>query len=299
MSQRPLVFPESTFDPSTTLDSGQAFRWSPLDEGGKTWFGIVSDIVLKVTRKDAQILSGNGNTDILERYFSVKDDIDSIFRTFPHDEILESSRNQLPGLRLLTQDPWECLISFVCSINCNIPSIRLKIENLSRRYGKKLQTDVDIPAYSFPTPESLARATRRDLLDCRLGFRWKYVKFIAKSFTEGRLDLEKLRCLSYHDALANLISKKSGNTFGVGPKVADCTLLYSLHKTEAFPMDIWILRCLDRFYRDEAGRGNLKSLSSKKYFVISENMRKRFGKYAGYAQLYLYVKMRRDFNHSI
>jgi N-glycosylase/DNA lyase len=283
-----------------TLDSGQAFRWTPVDATRQTWIGIISDKIVKVTRDEARVLAGPTRIpELLPSYFSVDDDLDSIFSTFPSDETLESATSELHGLRLLTQDPWECLISFVCSINCNIPSIRIKIENLSRRYGRKIDTPLDSSAYSFPSPESLAKATKRDLLKCRLGFRWKYVRFIARKVVEGNLDLEKLRSASYHDAFSELVSETSGKTFGVGPKVADCALLYSLHKTEAFPIDVWILRCLKQFYGDEAGMSNLKSLTPKKYVAISEAMRQKFGKYAGYAQLYLYVKMRGDSNHSM
>ncbi len=300
MSLKTIQFPESYFDPSITLDSGQAFRWNPLDESNQVWVGVVSDKVVKVTKREAVVLGEiHRDPEFIQRYFSPSDDLESIFSTFPPDETLDSARRELNGLRLLSQDPWECLISFVCSINCNIPSIRLKIENLSRRYGKKIDTPLNLNAYSFPSAESLSKASKRDLLACRLGFRWKYVKFIAKKVTAGHLDLERLRTVSYYDAFPELISETSGNTFGVGPKVADCALLYSLHKTEAFPIDVWILRCLKQFYHDEIEIKNLNSLTPKRYFAVSEAMRRRFGKYAGYAQLYLYVKMRGDSNHSI
>lgn len=295
-----IHFTRSFFEPAITLDSGQAFRWRPVDETRTTWIGIVSDKLVKATKSEIVVLSElSREPEFLPRYFSVDDDLDSIFSTFSSDKTLESARQQLCGLRLLTQDPWECLISFVCSINCNIPSIRLKIENLSRRYGRKIDTVLDVNAYSFPTAGALARASKRDLLKCKLGFRWKYVKFIAKEVAVGNLELERLRGVSYHDALPELISETSGKTFGVGPKVADCALLYSLHKTEAFPIDVWILRCLKQFYPNEARISDSGSLTQKKYFAISEAMRKKFGKYAGYAQLYLYVKMRGNSGHSI
>jgi N-glycosylase/DNA lyase len=261
--------------------------------------GVVSDKLVRVSREDAVIVSAlSRDSEFLSRYFSLDDDLDSILATFPHDAMLDNAKRQFRGLRLLTQNPWECLVSFICSINCNIPSIRVKIENLSRKYGSRIKTNLDLDAYSFPTPESLARANKRDLLDCRLGFRWKYVKFIAKNVVKGEINLEKLRTVSYTSALNELISNVSGKTFGVGPKVADCTLLYSLHKTEAFPIDVWILRCLNKFYKEEVGIGNLESLTLKRYFEFSEIMRRKFGKYAGYAQLYLYVKMRED-SHSM
>jgi len=302
MSRIMIPFPDIEFEPSITLDSGQAFRWSPVNESREAWIGIISGALLKVTKKEAAVLGtvDNGfDSELVQRYFSVEDDLARIFSTVPSDKTLDSAFKELRGLRLLAQDPWECLISFVCSINCNIPSIRLKIGNLSRRYGRRIDTDLDLKTYSFPSAETLAKASKRDLLECRLGFRWKYVKYIAEKVAKGHLDLERLSSVPYRDAFPELISEISGKTFGVGPKVADCTLLYSLHKTEAFPIDVWILRCLKKFYRDEIEIKNLESLTLKKYLAVSDSMRKKFGRYAGYAQLYLYVKMRSDSNHSM
>ncbi len=229
--------------------------------------------------------------DFLSNYFATTENLESIFRTFPNDEVLQDSRKRLPGLRLLNQDPWESLISFVCSINCNIPSIKNKIEKISRKYGRRIYSDLDLSAYSFPDPEPLARASQKDLMSCSLGFRWRYVKFIAEQVASGDLDLNLLSKNEYHYAMEQLVSNISGKTLGVGPKVADCTLLYSMHKTEAFPIDIWILRCMKLYY-DKMAPIEGRSLTQKSYFSISESMRKRFGKYAGYAQLYLYAMMR-------
>ena len=280
-----IHFPECCFDPSLTLDSGQVFRWNPVDESHQEWIGIVSDKLLKATKNEAVVLAElHRDPEFFQRYFSVDDNLDTIFSTFPPDATLDSAKHNFAGFASCPKIHGNALISFVCSINCNIPSIRLKIENLSRRYGRKIDTSLNLNAYSFPSAESLARASKRDLLECRLGFRWKYVKFIAKKVATGQLDLERLRGVSYYDAFPELISETSGKTFGVGPKVADCALLYSLHKTEAFPIDVWILRCLRQFYHDEIEIKNLKSLTPKKYFAVSEAMRRRFGKYAGYAQ---------------
>ncbi len=300
MSEAQIAFSKFDFDPSLTLDSGQVFRWSALDESRREWIGVVRQNLLRVTKEGAFVVGGsNPDSELIQSYFSFDEDLDSIFSTFPPDEILESAKLQLRGLRLLRQDPWECLISFVCSINCNIPSIRLKIENLSRRFGRKIDTSLDLRANAFPSAESLAKASKRDLLACKLGFRWKYVKFIARKVAAGNLDLERLTSVPYYDAFPELISEVSGKTFGVGPKVADCTLLYSLHKTEAFPIDVWILRCLRKYYGKEIPDNNSESLTPKKYFTVSDSMRRRFGKYAGYAQLYLYVMMRGESNHSM
>jgi len=231
---------------------------------------------------------------LIERYFSIHDDLKQTFSTFPlEDPFLSSALSRFSGLRLLTQDPWECLISFVCSINCNIPSIKLKIENLSRRFGSRIESRLSEKFYSFPTARALSKAEKNDLLSCKLGFRWKYIKFIAEQVEKEILDLDRIDTLPYKEAINELMSESSGKTFGVGPKVADCVLLYSFHKTEAFPLDVWIMKYVQRIYELEL-ETIPKSLTPKNYLLIGDAMRKRFGIHAGYAQLYLYEKIRRD-----
>ena len=181
----------------------------------------------------------------------------------------------------------------MCSINCNIPSIKLKIENLSRRFGIRIESRLSDRFYSFPTSHALSKAEKNDLLSCKLGFRWKYVKFIAEQVERGKLDLDRIGRLCYKEALNELMSETSGNTFGVGPKVADCVLLYSFHKAEAFPLDVWIMKYIQRIYEKDP-KMVPKSLSPKNYFLIGDAMRRKFGVNAGYAQLYIYEKIRRD-----
>lgn len=296
-----FLLPSIEFEPSTTLTSGQVFRWRPADEYQKCWLGIVSNSIIKLS-KDRATVFGETENDIdfefVLNYLSACEDIETIFSSFSSDAVLQHARDHLRGLRLLSQDPWECLISFVCSINCNIPSICNKIESLSRRFGSRISSGLDLLAYSFPTPRSLARASRRELLACNLGFRWRYVKFIAEQADSGELDLGEISRLEYTPAHRELVSNISGKTFGVGPKVADCALLYSMHKTEAFPIDVWILRCLKQHYRDNVLLPE-KSLSQKAYCQISEAMRKKFGKYSGYAQLYLYAMIRSSVSYSM
>lgn len=283
------------FDPAATFDCGQAFRWKPIDREGKEWIGIVNGLLLSVTKTEAKVLAGvDGNAGgVIRTYLSLGDDLNSIRSSFPSDEFLQESMKQYIGLRLLTQDPWECLISFVCSINSNIPSIRLKIENICRRYGKRIK-GVSGEFFTFPSPSSLAKADKRGLLDCKTGFRWRYINFIATRVTSGELDLDSLRKMPYGEAHQYLLSEISGNTLGVGPKVADCTLLFSYHKLEAFPIDIWMARCIKSVYLDTLDIPDWKNLTRKRYAEISGTMRKHFGPFAGYAQQYLYAKFRSD-----
>jgi N-glycosylase/DNA lyase len=285
-----------SFNPAFTFNSGQVFRWKSLNDNYEDWLGVVEGNVIRIKNRDVLLLGQATNSsdfgELVPRYFSIADNLAEILSSFPQDDLfLKSSISEFPGLRLLTQDPWECLISFVCSINCNIPSIKLKLENLSKMFGEKIHTGMDEKCYSFPSPRALSRAEKKDLLSCKLGFRWKYVQFIAKQVQIGKLDLDRVSSMNYSEAVDELISEVSGKTFGVGPKVADCVLLYSFHLKEAFPLDVWILKYVQEIYGENQAVG--KSLSRKNYKSIGEIMRKKFGSNAGYAQLFIYEKIRR------
>src|SRR5579884_2581287 len=208
-----------------------------------------------------------------------------------------AAMEQNSGLRILTQDPWECLISFVCSQNSNIVAIRSMIDKLSRNFGRKLGVHRGITFYSFPEAERLSRAKKRELMSCSVGFRWKYIKFVASKVATGELNLERLTRCDLQEIRNSLMSSVSDLTQGVGHKVADCFALFSAHRTEAFPIDIWILRCIRSRFSYELERAGLSgdfSLTPKRYFMISKLMRRKFGEYSGYAQQYLYSKVRSD-----
>lgn len=290
------------FDPSITFDCGQAFRWHPLKDDRKEWVGLIGDSAFMVTKTHVKRLSGSGHDeeteDRLKTYFSMSDDINKIKRTFPKDKFLALAASECKGLRLLRQDPWECLISFICSINSNIPSIRLKIENLSKKFGKRIDVSFGPPLYTFPNPDSLARAEKNELLACKTGFRWKYIKFLSERVASGELDLQIIERLQYREAANYLVSETSERTFGVGPKVADCVLLFSYHKLDVFPIDVWITRCIKSIYLDMLKIKDWKSLSTKRYYETASAIRAYFGPYSGYAQQYLYTKFRNDAAHS-
>jgi len=294
------IYPKNghDFNASFTFNSGQAFRWRQINDDSESWIGIIKGNVVKISNLNALLLgrleeqASDNLPELVARYFSSDDDMTEILCSFPKDDhFLRTAVSDFAGLRLLTQDPWECLISFVCSIDCNIPSIKLKIENLSKTFGKRIYTSLDHPFYSFPTPERISKAEKSELLACKLGFRWKYVRFIAGEVSRGNLDLDKIQKMSYEKGLEELLSEVSGKTFGVGPKVADCALLYAYHRKEAFPLDVWLLKYVRMLYGDSF---LLRSdLSRKKYSEISRFMRDKFGPNAGYAQLFLYEKVRR------
>jgi N-glycosylase/DNA lyase len=292
------------FEPDITFDSGQTFRWKrTIINSEPAWVGVVREELIKVDRQKAERLASIKNnqtenfSDEIADYFSIGDNLREINGSLPKDKYLQEALNQYRGLRILSQDPWECLISFVCSINKNIPAIKMMIELLSTKFGTKIPSSF-LPVYTFPKPSTLAKASKMDLLACKLGFRWRFVKFIANQVHSGKLDLQRVSKMPYEKARSELISELSGATLGVGPKVADCVLLFSMHKTESFPIDVWILRCIQEKYAQKLHLNSIvqdkKWITARTYDTIRKKASEYFGKYCGYAQQYLYMKVRQD-----
>jgi N-glycosylase/DNA lyase len=302
-----LSLSELKFIPEITFTSGQTFRWRRIPtRRGIEWLGVVHGDAVIVNSAEIRCVASLRNrsepysrdfSEVFGSYFSFSDNLNEITKSFPRDQFLLDSVRMYEGLRILTQDPWECLVSFVCSINKNIPGITSMIELLSNRFGVKI-VELDRAVYSFPSPSTLAKASKLDLLSCRVGFRWKYIQFIARQVASGRTDLYSLNSKGYHELRNELISDLSGKTFGVGQKVADCVSLFAYHRMEAFPIDVWILRCLKNHYAEELNLAALleqrKTLSPKLYEAIRENVLRYFGEFCGYAQQYLYMRIRDD-----
>lgn len=241
-----------------TLDSGQVFRWH---KNGHIWEGVVNEEFLRISQND--VISCNCGKQFLSTYFRLDDDLNKILSSIDRDEHIHKAITALYGLRLIRQDPWECLISFVCSSFNNVPRIKLIVENLCREFGKRLQN-----WYAFPTAEVLAEAPLKQLRRCGLGYRDRYILETAQIVASG-LNLSALKDLSYEEAKETLLELP-----GVGQKVADCVCLFSLDKLEAFPCDINIQKCVNRFY----GPCTRISAFGQSYF----------GEYAGYANHYLF-----------
>ena len=280
---------QTPFNLDLTLSCGQTFRWQ---RQGKWWVGVVSQTVLKIRQVDNTLRfkasSDRVNTGFIKRYFRWDDDLSSIYSEIAKDRHIRKAIRQFHGLRLVRQDPWECLISYICATYKNIPAIKQMIRNLSARFGKPLAFDGQ-EFHAFPEAKTLAAANLRDLKVCKLGYRAVNVRETANLVSDEKLDLESLRTMSYQEAKRVLLSVP-----GVGSKVADCVLLFSLDKLEAFPIDVWmkrvILECYPKFFeprfleRIKHGR----SLSTRDYQTIYDFARDYFGDYLGYAQEYLY-----------
>ena len=265
-------------DLGNTLRSGQAFRWRY--DGG--WHkGVVFDNVVKIRQK-ARGLEFTTHPDdesylepLLRDYLGLGVDLDRVYASLSSDQRLRRAIAQYSGMRILRQDPWECLVSFICSSASNIPRITRNIESICASFGRRLGTGGHV-RHTFPTPPELADAGPRRLRWLGLGYRAEYLAGTARTIAEGRLDLMTLREASYEDALTELTALA-----GVGDKVANCVLLFSLDKPEAFPVDVWVQRALQEWYLDGSER-RLSKLNMRLW------ARDRFGPHAGYANQYLF-----------
>ncbi|MDV3277305.1 MAG: hypothetical protein LYZ69_02415 [Nitrososphaerales archaeon] len=297
------VGPRTPFSLDYTLDSGQVFRWEHRDEW---WYGILNGGVLKVKQEGDSLRCGSSTDELdgafVRNYFRLDEDLQPILVSIMKDETITSAVQEFFGMRLIRQDGWECLASFVLATNSNIPRIKTMVSNVCAAYGETIEFE-GATYHLFPKAETLAEASLGKLEECGLGYRAPYLKKVADAVDKGRIDLGELSLLDYEGARDLLLRRLSGEKLllGVGPKVADCVLLFSCGKDEAFPIDVWIARSLARFYphlldprlRKKLG-GAKPSLTSRDYERISASARRHFGRYAGHAQQYLFMMARSE-----
>jgi N-glycosylase/DNA lyase len=283
------------YDLAATLDSGQVFRWR--EQNGSS-FGVVGKNFVRLTQTHEGIVAETPapqeNWNWLREFLQTEIELDSILKTFPDDEPMRAAVASCRGLRLLRQDPWECLASFILSSTKQIVQIRQIVALLCEHFGEPILNwegrragdpnfrDGDTPSLptmnSFPTPEKIAAATESELRACKMGFRAPNLLAAARQIAEGKMDLEKIRRLDYAEARAELMKLR-----GVGGKIADCVLLFAYGFDAAFPVDVWIERALQRLYfpRRRASGPRLRRFAAT-----------HFGPHAGYAQQYLFHYMR-------
>lgn len=233
------------FDAALTLDCGQAFRWSKTENGD--WHGVAfsTPLTLRQTVNGVEFIgvSEEEFSRIWVPYFDLDRDYSALCERYKNDEQLKKAVTECYGIRLLRQEPWEALCSFIISQNNNIPRIKGIIDRLCRLLGEYLGGD----DYAFPTPEKVARAGIEGLAPIRAGFRAKYIIDAAEKVANGEINFEKilLPSTSIDEGRDELIKIK-----GVGEKVAQCTLLYGCGKVDAFPIDVWVKRILAEDYPD-------------------------------------------------
>ncbi len=228
------------FDLAQTLDCGQAFRWAQNDNG--VWRGIAFGKYIELYEKDSDIIITGSNQDDFENiwrnYFDLDRNYEQIINDISVNETVKKAAEYSSGIRLLNQEPWEAMCSFIISQNNNIPRIKGIVERLCESFGEKIEG-----GYTFPCAQTIAKLTVDDLAVIRSGFRAKYILDAAQKIASGEIDLEALKFIDYDTAREKIMTIK-----GVGPKVADCVLLYGLSHKNAFPRDVWINRALDSLF---------------------------------------------------
>ena len=270
-----------SFNPKHIFECGQCFRWNLEEDGSYT--GIVGENVLNVKAiQNDIIIKGNCRDnieDVCIKYFDLNTDYEEVKQKLSKiDDNLRISIEYGKGIRILHQDIWEALISFIISANNNIPRIKGIIERISKKYGREIKWKGKT-YYTFPTPEELSKASVKDFRFLGLGFRDVRVYETTKMVNEKIIDLKKLEKMQDANELREELLKFPG----VGPKVADCIMLFAMKKYEVFPIDVWVKRVITELYLDI--NKEKANLSNKKILEFAEN---KFGNVAGIAQQYLF-----------
>ena len=267
------------FEPKDIFECGQAFRWNI--ECDDSYTIVAFGKVLNVAKKDEKIILSNTSMEdfknIWHDYFDLDRDYGEIIETLKSDEVLAKATEFGKGIRILKQDEWEILISFITSANNRIPMIKRSIRLLSENYGEFIEEYRGVKYYSFPKPKALNGLRVEDLECCKTGFRAKYIISAAEIVANKEIDIYTLKNIDTEMARKELMLFS-----GVGPKVSDCIMLFSMGKKDAFPIDIWVKRVMEYFYLDE----DTKLQDIQKY--ASE----KFGDLAGFAQQYLFYYAR-------
>ena len=268
-----------TINVENSINSGQVFLWRKNKD---IWYGVNGQDILKISKTGTVKSYQNTKTDFFRR----KDNIEKIIKSISKDEITKKAVKQYLGLRILEQDPFQCLISFIVSSNSNIQKIKSSLENISKKFGDKVEFE-NQEFFLFPKPEKLANASIDKIKSCGVGYRARFIKEAAKMAVHGQIDFEYLKKCSYQEA-----KKEICQIPGVGNKVADCILLFSLNKLESFPLDRWMIRILEKYYSDKFHL-ETKTITEKQYELLHEKIVNHFGPFAGYAQQFLF-KMERE-----
>lgn len=287
MSEQVYVIDKmKSFNPKHIFDCGQCFRWNENEDGSYT--GVFKDNVLNVRETDEKIvfsgICGGNIKDICRDYFDLDTDYEAIKKVLANvDDNVKESIKYGEGIRILKQDLWETIISFIISANNNIPRIKKIIERISAKYGKPICLNGNT-YYTFPTVEELSKASVQDLRDLGLGFRDKRVHDTTQLILNKEVDLNKLQEITDSDKLREELNKLPG----VGDKVADCIMLFSMKRFDVFPVDVWVRRVMNELYIKSEDE---KKIDKKQIRSLAE---KKYGNLAGIAQQYLFYWKRED-----
>ena len=270
-----------SIDIDNSINSGQVFLW---EKQGSDWYGIDGQDVLKINKNGVIKSIRNLKTD----FFRKNDNMQEIIKSISKDKTVKKAVKEYEGLRLFRQDPFQCLISFIISSNSNIQKIKNSLEKITKKFGKKVKIQKK-EFFLFPEPEKIANATIDEIKSCGVGYRAPFIKEAAKMVILKKIDFEYLKKCDYHEAKKNICLVP-----GIGNKVADCIMLFSLNKLESFPLDTWMIKILEKYYSKEF-KIETKTITQKQYELLHEKIVNYFGPYCGYAQQYLF-KMEREKN---
>ena len=268
------------FDPTHTFECGQCFRWTREEDGSYT--GIVRGRVANISSKGAVIEIKNSTPGDFENiwfdYLDLGRDYSAVRADISRDDTMRRAVAFGSGIRLLRQDTWETLISFIISANNRIPMIKKVVASIAGAYGEEVRYD-GRSWFSFPGPEKLADCSLKSLELCKAGFRCKYILETARLIASGEFDLQKLKTTDREEARKLLVQLP-----GVGYKVADCTLLFSGTRPDVFPTDVWVKRVMEELYFK-------RQATFKEIWQFAQDY---FGEYAGLAQQYLFYYAREN-----
>ena len=268
-----------SIDIDNSINSGQVFLW---ERHGTNWYGIDGQDILKINQNGAikSILNSKTN------FFRKNDNIQEIIKSISKDKTVKKAVKKYEGLRIFKQEPFQCMISFIISSNSNIQKIKNSLEKITKKFGKKITIE-NKDFFLFPQPEKIAKASIDEIKACGVGYRAPFIKEAAKMVVSKKINFEYLEKCDYQEAKKNICLVP-----GIGNKVADCIMLFSLNKLEAFPLDTWIIKILEKYYSNEF-KIETKTITIKQYDMLHEKIVNYFGPYCGYAQQFLF-KMERE-----
>jgi len=266
-------------DIDNSINSGQVFLWQ---KNKNNWYGIDGQNILEINQESKIKSISNVKTS----FFRNNDDIEKIIKSISKDKIIKKAVRKYDGLRIFNQDPFQCMISFIISSNSNIPKIKNSLEKITEKFGKKV-TFKEHEFFLFPEPEKIAKASINEIKSCGVGYRAPFIKEAAKMVISKKINFENLKNSDYNEAKRNLRLIP-----GIGNKVADCIMLFSLDKLDAFPLDTWMIKILEKYYSKEF-QIETKTVTEKQYQILHEKIVDYFGPYCGYAQQFLF-KMERE-----
>ena len=270
------------FNLEQTLNSGQVFHW---EKAGRGFVGTIGDRALCLEQCGESLKVRFGGTPkparetralpgIVTRYFALDHRLGTICDSFPKDPVMNAARDFCHGLRIIRQPQWECLATFICSSMKQVAHIRQISLALRERFGGQRRIDEHL-AYAFPSARRLAQASEKELLECKLGYRAKNLRATARLVSSGQADLDAWSVLSDAELRKQLCALP-----GVGPKIANCVMLFAYERLRAFPIDVWIERVLRQHYFSRR-----RKMTARRLHQFCETY---FGEHGGYAQQYLF-----------